>query len=82
MKIQIITPSIVGEVFTDVEDGYYSVSVSLRTPGASKTIYDIECEVAKEIAVEVANHLTAVGHADPLQHDIQKIVYTYLDYLK
>lgn len=82
MKIKIKTPSIVGEVFTDVEDGYHFVAISLRTPGASKTIYDIDCDVAKEIAVEVANHLTAVGHADPLQHDIPKLVSTYMERLK
>ena len=79
MKIKIITPAIVGTVETDVEDGYHFVSVYLRTPIYSKTFYDLECDVAKQMAVEVANHLTAVGHADPLMHDISKLVYSYME---
>ena len=82
MKIQIITPSIVGEVSTAHSGGGYFVSISLRKPNANKRIYGLDCEAAKQMAVEVANHLTAVGHADPLQHDIPKIVYSYMDRIK
>ena len=82
MKIKIITPSIVGTVETDVEDGYHFVSVYLRTPIYSKTIYDVECDVAKQMAVEAANHLKTIGHADPLMHDIPKLVYSYMGRLK
>ena len=82
MKIQIKTPAIVGTVSTAYSGGGYFVSVSLRKPKAYKRIYDLECDVAKEIAVEVANHLTAVGHADPLMHDVHKLVYSYTESLK
>ena len=84
MKIQIITPSIVGSVSTANNGGgfLYPVSVSLRKPKANKRIYGLDCEDAKSRAVEIANHLTAVGHADPLMHDILKLVSTYMERLK
>ena len=82
MKIQIITPAIVGTVSTAYSGGGYFVSVSLRKPKANKRIYGLDCEEAKRRAVEVANHLTAVGHADPLMHDIPKLVSTYMERLK
>ena len=84
MKIKIITPSVVGSVSTaDSVGGFlYPVSVSLRKPKANKRIYGLGCEAAKQIAVEVSNHLTAVGHADPLMHDIPKLVYSYMESLK
>ena len=82
MKIKIITPCVVGIVSTAHSGGGYFVSISLRKPNANKRIYDLECDVAKEIAVEVANHLTAVGHADPLMYDIPKLVYSYMERLK
>ena len=84
MKIKIITPCVVGIVST-ANNGcgfLYPVSVSLRKPKANKRIYGLDCEAAKQMAVEVANHLTAVGHADPLMHDIPKLVSTYMERLK
>ena len=82
MKIKIITPCVVGIVSTSYSGGGYFVSVSLRKPKANKRIYDLECDVAKQIAVEAANHLKTIGHADPLMHDIPKLVYSYMEKIK
>ena len=84
MKIKIITPSVVGSVSTANNGGgfLYPVSVSLRKPKANKRIYGLDCEEAKRRAVEVANHLSAIGHADPLMRDIPKLVSTYMERLK
>ena len=82
MKIQIITPSIVGNVSTGVEDGYPFLSVCLEKPYSVKRIWKKQCAEAVYLAVEAANHLKTIGHADPLQYDIPKLVYSYMERIK
>ena len=82
MKIQIITPSVVGTVSTDVEDGYPYLSVHLKKPHSVKRIWKRKCADAVYLAVEAANHLKTIGHADPLMRDIPKLVSTYMERLK
>ena len=82
MKIQIITPSVVGTVSTDVEDGYPYLSICLKKPHYVKRIWKNKCKDAVYLAVEASNHLKTIGHADPLMHDIPKLVYSYIGHLK
>ena len=81
MKIKIITPAIVGYTEWCMGEGYI-VRVVLKKPHFVFLKFGLECDVAKQLAVEVSNHLTAVGHADPLMHDIPKLVSTYMERLK
>ena len=82
MKIKIITPSIVGTVSTGVEDAYPYLFVRLKTPHYVKRIWKRKCKDTVYLAVEAANHLKTVGHADPLMHDIPKLVYSYMEKVK